>query len=92
MDCSHYYIRMNIGIYDIQKMLQLFSVILSTYPNVYPYKKMTKQVHIIKKLDQNIHTLQCFNLQNSYMFRSSLAHRQGTQLYKTMTRPCNNLQ
>jgi hypothetical protein len=30
-----------------------------------------------------MHTLKCFHLHNTYMFRASLAHHQGVQLYKT---------
>jgi len=34
-----------------------------------------------------MHTLQSFNLQNSYMFQVSMADHQGVQLYKIVIRP-----
>ena len=42
---------------------------------------------IVTNGTNKMHTLQCFNLQNSYIFRASLAHHQGVQLYKAVARP-----
>jgi hypothetical protein len=48
---------------------------------------------IIVTSDQlNARTPQCFNLQNCYTFRPSLAHHQGVQLYETVAGPYCHLQ